>query len=172
MIGYSHSVLSIDASTSMLYIPSHVLLLQCDTDMTLSRGGVCVSFFSTPPGFCNRCVSRMGHRWRCVICTAGHKMQYGCCLALLLSFQPWNQDSTLWGSPSCMEKPHVTVPADIPTWALADYQHPPMWEQTELRIIPAFKLSSWGPRHGHGAEMSRLHSVHKKPWVMIKDMVR
>lgn len=132
-------------------------------DDSPSRGGpgLWVSFFSTPPGFCNRCVSRMGHRWRCVICTAGHKRQYGCCLALLLFFQPWNQDSTLWGSPSCMEKPHVTVPADIPTWALADYQHPPMWEQTELRIIPAFKLSSWGPRHGHGAEMSRLHSVHK-----------
>lgn len=144
MIGYSHTVFSIDASTSILYIPSHVLFLQCDTDMTLSRGGVCVFFFSTPPGFCIAAVNRMCHRWHCVICTAGHKRQYGFCLALL-SFQPWNQDSTLWGSLSCMEKPHKTVPADIPSWALADYQHPPMWEQTNLHIIPAFNYPAEGP---------------------------
>lgn len=128
--------------------------------------------FQPCQAFVTAAVRRMCHRWRCVICTAGHKRQYGFCLTLLLSFQSRNQDTTLWGSPSCMEKPHVTVPADIPSWALANYQHPPIWEQTNLHIIPAFKFSSWGPRHGHGAEMSHLQSVHKKPWVMIKDMVR
>lgn len=145
MIGYSHTVFSIDASISILYIPSHVLFLQCDTDRIYQEVGSVFPSSQPHQAFVIAAANRMCHRWHCVICTAGHKRQYGFCLALLLSFQPWNQDSTLWGSLSFMEKPHKTVPSDIPSWALADYQHPPIWEQTNLHVIPAFNYSAEGP---------------------------
>lgn len=108
MIGYSHTVFSIDASISILYIPSHVLFLQCDTDRIYQEVGSVFPSSQPHQAFVTAAANRMCHRWHCVICTAGHKRQYGFCLALLLSFQPWNQDSTLWGSLSFMEKPHKT----------------------------------------------------------------